>query len=101
MVGKFRCKYCAAGSVLATWVLAVIFAVGMSKVWKTSGADALESTLDDLVDSVRTERLDAALRVTARLAGHTLSRVARAGANKKPRDPPGVTAPQGTFPRLS
>ncbi len=45
-------------------------------VWKESGADAFESALDDLLQSVRMQRLNAALQVTARIAEHTLSRIA-------------------------
>jgi energy-coupling factor transporter ATP-binding protein EcfA2 len=44
-------------------------------VWKASGAEALETALDELIRSVRMERLNAALEVTARIAGRTLSRI--------------------------
>jgi 50S ribosome-binding GTPase len=44
-------------------------------VWKASGADALETALGELLQSVRTQRLNAALEVTARIAGRTLSRI--------------------------
>jgi hypothetical protein len=44
-------------------------------VWKTSGADALETALGELLQSVRVQRLNAALEVTARIAGRTLSRI--------------------------
>lgn len=63
-------------------------------VWKTSGADALETALDDLIHRVRGERLDAALRVTARVAGRALSRIARPA-------PRGATARRGTLPTVS
>jgi hypothetical protein len=43
--------------------------------WKASGADAFEIALDDLLQSVRMQRLNAALEVTARIAGRTLSRI--------------------------
>jgi energy-coupling factor transporter ATP-binding protein EcfA2 len=44
-------------------------------VWKASGADALETALNELLQSVRMQRLTAALDVTARIAGRTLSRI--------------------------
>jgi GTPase SAR1 family protein len=44
--------------------------------WKESGADAFEIALDDLLQSVRMQRLNAALEVTARIADHALSRIA-------------------------
>jgi len=66
-------------------------------LWKASGADALETALDALIESVRTERLDAALGVTARIAGHALSCIAGAGAHAAPA----ANAPQGTVPTLS
>jgi hypothetical protein len=44
-------------------------------IWKTSGADAFETALDELLQSVRMQRLNAALDVTARIAGYTLSRI--------------------------
>ncbi len=43
--------------------------------WKASGADAFEAALDELLQSVRMQRLNAALDVTARIAGRTLSRI--------------------------
>jgi hypothetical protein len=43
--------------------------------WKASGADALETALDDLLQSVRMQRLNAALDVTARIAERTMSRI--------------------------
>jgi hypothetical protein len=56
-------------------------------VWKASGADAFETALDELLQSVRTQRLNAALEVTERIAGHTLSRIRErplAGRDKPP-----------------
>jgi hypothetical protein len=44
-------------------------------VWKASGADALETAIDDLLQSVRMQRLNAALEATARIAAHTSSRI--------------------------
>lgn len=44
-------------------------------VWKASGADALETALGELLQRVRMQRLNAALEVTARIAGRTLSRI--------------------------
>ena len=44
-------------------------------IWKTSGAEAFEAALDALLQSVRMQRLNAALEVTARIAAHTLSRI--------------------------
>jgi len=69
-------------------------------LWKASGADALEVALDEVIESVRTERLDAALAVTARIAGHALSRIAGA-AHATPADARGAAAPPGTVPTLS
>jgi hypothetical protein len=43
--------------------------------WKASGADAFETALDQLLQSVRMQRLNAALEVTARIADRTLSRI--------------------------
>jgi hypothetical protein len=43
-------------------------------IWKASGAEALETALDALLSSVRMERLDAAIKATARIAEHTSSR---------------------------
>jgi hypothetical protein len=45
-------------------------------IWKASGADAFETALNDLLQSVRMQRLNAALEVTARIADHALSRIA-------------------------
>jgi 50S ribosome-binding GTPase len=56
-------------------------------VWRASGADAFETALDELLQSVRTQRLNAALEVTERIAGHTLSRIRErplAGRDKAP-----------------
>jgi hypothetical protein len=44
-------------------------------IWKTSGADAFEAALDDLLQSVRMQRLEAALEVTGRIAERALSRI--------------------------
>jgi hypothetical protein len=44
-------------------------------IWKASGAEALETALEDLLQSVRMQRLDAALKATARIAAHTSSRI--------------------------
>jgi 50S ribosome-binding GTPase len=44
-------------------------------IWKASGAEALETAFDALLQSVRMERLDAALKATARIARHTSSRI--------------------------
>ncbi|MBO0753841.1 MAG: hypothetical protein J2P53_17110, partial [Bradyrhizobiaceae bacterium] len=55
-----------------------------------SGADALETALDELIQSVRVQRLNAALRVTARIARHALSRI-----RKSPRGRPGKAASGG------
>lgn len=46
-------------------------------IWKASGADAFETALDELLQSVRMQRLNAALDVTARIAERTLSRIGR------------------------
>jgi hypothetical protein len=43
--------------------------------WQASGADAFETALDELLQSVRMQRLNAALEVTARIADRTLSRI--------------------------
>lgn len=59
-------------------------------LWKASGADALETALDELIQSVRVQRLNAALRVTARIAQHALSRI-----RKSPRGRPGKAASGG------
>ena len=64
---------------------------GAGAVWQASGAAALETALDDLIHSVRTERLAAALDVTARVAGRALSRIAPAAAAAA-RAVPAVTA---------
>lgn len=66
---------------------------GAGPAWQASGADALETALDDLIDGVRSERLDAALAVTARIAGHALSRITAAA----PRHAPDTTAPLPTL----
>jgi GTPase SAR1 family protein len=44
-------------------------------IWKSSGADAFEVALDDLLQSVRTRRLEAALEVTGRIAARALLRM--------------------------
>jgi hypothetical protein len=44
-------------------------------IWQASGADALETALDSLLENVRTQRLKAALRVTGRIAERALSRI--------------------------
>jgi len=44
-------------------------------VWKASGAAAFETALDGLLQNVCMQRLEAALEVTGRIAGHTLSRI--------------------------
>jgi len=44
-------------------------------IWKASGADALESALDELLENVRMQRLKAALEVTGRIADRALSRI--------------------------
>jgi tRNA U34 5-carboxymethylaminomethyl modifying GTPase MnmE/TrmE len=46
-----------------------------SAIWKASGADALETALDELLESVRMQRLQAALEVTRRIAERTLLRI--------------------------
>ncbi len=46
-----------------------------STTWKASGADGFEAALDELLQSVRMQRLNAALEVTARIADRTLSRI--------------------------
>jgi hypothetical protein len=46
-------------------------------IWKTSGAEALETALDELLRSVRTQRLRAALEVTGRIADRILLRIAK------------------------
>jgi dynamin family protein len=43
-------------------------------VWTASGAEALETALEDLLQSVRMQRLNAALEATARIAERTSSR---------------------------
>lgn len=47
-----------------------------SGVWSVSGAEAFETALDELLRSVRIQRLDAAIEVTARIASRALSRIA-------------------------
>jgi GTPase SAR1 family protein len=54
------------------------------EVWRASGADAFETALDELVGSVRMQRLNAALEVTARIAEHALSRIATPPASTQP-----------------
>jgi dynamin family protein len=44
-------------------------------IWKESGADALDMLLDELLQSVRKQRKEAALEVTGRIAHHTLARL--------------------------
>jgi hypothetical protein len=44
-------------------------------MWKASGAEALETALDELLENVRTQRLKAALEVTGRIAERALSRI--------------------------
>jgi len=46
-----------------------------SAMWKASGADALETALDELLESVRMQRLQAAIEVTGRIAERTLLRI--------------------------
>jgi hypothetical protein len=43
--------------------------------WNASGASALEKALDELLQSVRKHRLDAAITVTGRIAHRTLTRI--------------------------
>ena len=44
-------------------------------IWKASGADALETALDDLIEDVRMRRLKAALKVTGQIAERALLRI--------------------------
>jgi hypothetical protein len=44
-------------------------------LWKVSGAEALETALDELLENVRMQRLKAALEVTGRIADRALSRI--------------------------
>jgi hypothetical protein len=44
-------------------------------IWKASGAGALETALDELLENVRTQRLKAALEVTGRIAERALLRI--------------------------
>ncbi len=44
-------------------------------IWKASGADALETALDALLENVRMRRLKAALEVTGRIAERALLRI--------------------------
>jgi hypothetical protein len=63
-----------------------------SSVWETSGADAFETALDELLQSVRMQRLHAALEVTGRIAGRTLSRIHERpldGRDEAPSEPSG------------
>jgi energy-coupling factor transporter ATP-binding protein EcfA2 len=63
-------------------------------VWKASGADAFETALDELLQSVRMQRLNAALNVTARIAAHALSRIGEHPLGGRGRAPP-----EGNFDR--
>jgi energy-coupling factor transporter ATP-binding protein EcfA2 len=54
-------------------------------IWKASGADALETALDELLLSIRRQRLQAALKVTGRIADHTLLRIASPPLPPEPR----------------
>ena len=54
-------------------------------IWQASGADALETALDELIEGVRTQRLKAALEVTGRIAERALLRI----DNPSPPSAPG------------
>jgi GTPase SAR1 family protein len=50
-------------------------------MWTASGAAAFETALEELLQSVRMQRLNAALEVTARIARQTLSRIGTRSAD--------------------
>jgi hypothetical protein len=49
-------------------------------IWEASGTEALDMLLDELLQSVRKQRNEAALEVTARIADHTLARLEKQAA---------------------
>jgi hypothetical protein len=56
-------------------------------IWKASGADSLETALDELIENIRTQRLKAALEVTGRIAERALLRIANPSLPSAPGRP--------------
>jgi hypothetical protein len=54
-------------------------------IWKASGADALETALDELLENVRMRRLKAALKVTGRIAERALLCIENPSLPSEPR----------------
>jgi hypothetical protein len=53
-------------------------------IWRASGADALETALDELMENVRMQRLKAALKVTAGIAERALLRIENPALSSAP-----------------